>query len=77
MSPWQNQFHDFEFLDEAFLDITVINCKVFEKDMFDFFCQFWKLVKSIEYETTRRKMKSLKSFMSWLGDIPPGDKRNS
>ena len=27
-SPWQNQFHDIEFLEEAFSDITVLNFKV-------------------------------------------------
>ena len=38
-SPWQNQFHDIEFLEEAFSDITVLNFKVFKKYIF---CQFGK-----------------------------------
>ena len=49
-SPWQNQFHDIEFLEEAFSDITVLNFKVFKKYIFDFLPIWKKLVKSIEYE---------------------------
>ena len=50
-SPWQNQFHDIEFLEEAFSDITVLNFKVFKKSIFLAILTIWKkLVKSIEYE---------------------------
>ena len=41
-SPWQNQFHDIEFLEEAFSDITVLNFKVFKKSIFNFIFQFGK-----------------------------------
>ena len=41
-SPWQNQFHDIEFLEEAFSDITVLNFKVFKKYIFDFFVNLEK-----------------------------------
>ena len=46
----KTQFHDIEFLEEAFSDITVLNFKVFKKYIFDFLPIWKKLVKSIEYE---------------------------
>ena len=65
MSPWQNQFHDIEFLEEAFSDITVLNFSL-QKIHFWLFCQFGKnLWNQLNMNTTWRKMKSFKSFISW------------
>ena len=45
--PWQNQFHDIEFLEEPLSDITVLS--FWKKIFLTLFFDLEKLVKPIEY----------------------------